>query len=328
MKSYTVVGYYGKRNCGDDAFTFAIPRLLPPGSSVKFVHGSPPKDGSTLILGGGEVINDYFLDRMPKGRPFHILGAGIPYESMLPLLENHRVNEAVFRTRLDTKLAQEAGHDAYYAPDVTFVLDVPEGEGPVLPPKKSEKKYLGIMYTDKMNFAAREDMKNAAYGLYLKQEIAETIYALSEWYIPVFIPMSDFLYDYDVRSLLDILSFVPLMKGGKGIDHVVLPYLGVQRTMKAISELDTLLTMRFHGLMFAVNVGTPVVNIGCTKKMVQFCREEGLERISVEPYTYTTDRCLAAVKAAEDERMRESLLTISGAKKRQLATLKQRLATW
>lgn len=317
--NYSVVGFYNKNNSGDDAFTLAIPRLLPQGSEISFTHGPPSKD-AVAILGGGDVIGPYFFNFIPDGREFYVLGAGVSYEPELENLKKLRVKEAFFRNKKDAQLANDLGIKSFYTPDLVFSLDVPQTKR-ILP--KGDKKLLGIMYADSLNEGRGSNFRSAAYGKFFKWELADLIFSLKDYYRPVFIPMSHKVYDMDTRSLMDIINFLP-----EFVDHDLLPPLPPMDIIKAVSELDLLLTVRFHGLIYATLAGTPFVNIGLSRKTQQYCLENDLTEYCVPKYSFFKDRCLEHIKNAEAPGVSAKLRAITDKNKQELVKVQEHIRSW
>ena len=91
-----VLGYYDRGNLGDEQYKITIPLLLKTNSIVDYwddiTFKSPedivqiPQETTIIIVGGGDVINDYFMKKIQKlaknftGR-IYALSVGIPYSS-------------------------------------------------------------------------------------------------------------------------------------------------------------------------------------------------------------------------------------------------------
>ena len=302
MKKFTFIGWYGRRNCGDDALQLAIQTLFSD-YDLTFQCSSPTTEN--LVLGGGDVVCDLYL-KLLGDKKFNVLGAGLGYPGQVEFLKG-KAREVFLRNQADVDLARQAGLDAYYTPDLAFALDVPICD-PILP---QGKKKLGIMVADTMNASVDgKHQKLLNYVEFLKWEVAECLRYLSEWYDLIFIPMSDFQYARDIRMIYDIESRLP------GITAKIFPApLDPLSTIKLISELDLLVTMRFHGIIFATLAGTPFVNLGVSRKTQLFCQENGLSDLSILPYALEYERFTEVVKCAETQGVRERLIKITAQKK-------------
>jgi len=313
----TFSGYYGKQNCGDDAFTLALPKLFPAKTKFEFTYGAPKNNDDLFILGAGNILLDYFLKPIPKDKEMYVLGGALAFDDEIKLLKEYKFKELIVRNKHDAALLTAHGFKAKYAPDVVFTMDVPK-DLPNQIEKDPTKKMLGIMITDHLNTSPNRPSKITSYGHYFRLELAEIIEALSPWYHPVFIPMSHKRVDYDLRSLYEIESYL-----GYKTKATFVPPLPPRQMLKLVSELDLLLTMRFHGMIFATIAGTPFINLGLTKKSVLFCEENGLSDLSVPPFSLNTERFLKEqLKAAEKPDVSDKLLSISQNNKKELEVLK------
>ncbi len=90
-----VVGYYGRDNLGDEMFKEAFLKLLPSHSltfyNVDEVEKLTSNIGSlydSIIVGGGDLINEYFQDKIKSIRSsfagcIYAIGIGIPYKELI-----------------------------------------------------------------------------------------------------------------------------------------------------------------------------------------------------------------------------------------------------
>jgi polysaccharide pyruvyl transferase WcaK-like protein len=288
----TILGYYGKGNCGDEALKEACAYIF--GSGVPFT--TPEESFSNeIIMGGGDVINPYFLDCLKNVKDVKILGAGLGYESQLDLLLKLRnISEIFFRNKIDAVIAKDKGLNAKYTPDIAFVLDLPKD---VYSLPKSKKKMLGVMVADDISASyIQKDLQQIHYGVYLKNEIALVLAYLREFYHIVFIPMCHSKYGFDLKMIYEILSLTP----PKPMDYTVLPVLSPKDVLSVVSQMDLMISMRFHGLIFSTLAGVPFINIGITRKTKTYMQENALGDLSIEPFSLTKASLLDTIKLAED----------------------------
>lgn len=311
-----VLGYYGKENLGDEIFIPAI-RSLFPSCLVNFAY--PNRDeltGQTLILGGGDVIKKLYLKDID--RPYHILGVGLGYESELELLGNNVV-EAYFRNRVDAAAARQKGFNAHYCPDLAFALDIDRDErGPRDP---EEKKRLAVILANSVINPGMGlgEMPDLHYLEYMKWELARALDSLSQWYDISFLFMSHACYAYDQAAAMDTAS---RMKTGH--ESEILPFTEIEE----LQDFDLVVTMKFHGMIFSTMMGIPFVNIGTTRKMETFCRENCLSELSIPTYSFTANRLFDAVKRAEADGVSDKLLALARNNREHWEQIKPKLAAW
>jgi polysaccharide pyruvyl transferase WcaK-like protein len=327
IKTLHISGFYGHSNCGDDALQLAIQNIF---SSVALTNFTENKIASdiTPILGAGDVINPFFLEKVSDCKSIKILGAGIGYESEMDLLKKEGwVEEAFFRNYRDVALALKNGIKARYTPDLAFYLDVPSSGYTIY--NGSKKKILGVLVADNGSASNTQvDHAQIGYNQYLKATLASVLMELAEWYKIVFIPMSHARYAYDIKMIYEILSFMPPYT----ITHEIIPpQLSPLEVIHAISQCDMVFSMRFHGIIFSTLTASPFINIGLSRKTALFCDEHDLSQLSLAPYTLTVDRLLKKVKKVEDNfsDIKKRLAEIRDEKKKQLATVTKYLQeTW
>jgi exopolysaccharide biosynthesis predicted pyruvyltransferase EpsI len=139
--SILIVGYYNYGNLGDDMFMEAFPLFLKHTrakllferiSNITLTY-KVPDDLLCVILGGGDVFNDYFMKyiyilKRLTSVPFHAVGVGISYESYL--VDSHCLSmfETVYtRNAKDIDmLSNMIGYDnSYSMPDLGYYLNKP-----------------------------------------------------------------------------------------------------------------------------------------------------------------------------------------------------------
>jgi hypothetical protein len=119
-------GYFNSLNCGDDAFKFVFNYLKEcyyPNTTLEFRDPYNIKnDCDVTILGGGDVINNFFVEKIPKDKTKIAVGVGVPYEEYSKHLSIF--DEVVMRNRASFKKYQKAGliKSGFACPDLTFIL--------------------------------------------------------------------------------------------------------------------------------------------------------------------------------------------------------------
>ena len=76
-------------NCGDDAF-MEVFKYLYLGTPHKYKFSDRYLFGQKTdicVLGGGDVINDYFVKSIPDNVNSIAVGVGIPYDEFIPMLK-------------------------------------------------------------------------------------------------------------------------------------------------------------------------------------------------------------------------------------------------
>ncbi len=314
MQSY-VIGWYEKANCGDDAFKDAFHALYP-GEALAFDGGDQPiavPPGARVILGGGDVIKSFYLDRIPADQQFSVIGCGLGYTSEIDLLAGRKVDVALLRNRADVELARAKGINAVYAPDICFAI---APQTPRQLPDSVKPKRLGIILSDHAEPGLDQpEMREAAYFEYFKWELARLLDELGLYYEIHWISFSADIDHFDDTAHYSTRK--KMARRGPQHFHAYQPDRPLDQ-VALLAGMDAVLTMKFHGAIFAMLHGVPFVSIGQTRKLTQLCDEAGLSDLCVRPYLFTYDTALAALKNAEREGTRERLLGIASEYRRLL----------
>jgi hypothetical protein len=157
---------------------------------------------SAIILGAGDVVRPFYLDRIPKGTDIYIIGAGLGYESEIGLLEGRSVPFSLFRNEADAKLARSDGMNSEYCPDLTYFLEDPDP----LPIEIKQGKTLGVLLSDEISPTSErmESTREYLYYEYFKWELAAILDFLQEYYNICFIAFSTLETINDHKISLDI----------------------------------------------------------------------------------------------------------------------------
>jgi polysaccharide pyruvyl transferase WcaK-like protein len=306
-----VLGYYHHQNAGDDAFALYFRNVLPDHTVELVDHSSrlPFVKPKRLIFGGGAVLNDYFLSRLPPCGTVDIVGCSFPYgdsdvEKLVALKD--RLGIVALRSRRDTDVALQHGIDARHFPDLCFALqpgrswtvesvraigDLPTVSG-------IAKKTLVLLLSDDYTERSGNGTRLVALDTY-KRELAAALDLVSGDYNIVMLPMSCWYSARDAAFAHDVAS---RMRHAYRVT-MVNSYLGPEGIMDIINSIATVVvSMKFHGLVFGMIAGRPVINIGDTRKNIDLMNEVGLSSLSISDMELTRDRFIDALIRADESR--------------------------
>lgn len=301
----TFVGWYGRHNCGDEAFKLVHQHLFAE-DDLEWIcdQAIEPARGRKIILGGGDVFLDYYLQSIPEGEKFWVYGAGLGgiAEYDLVCRHQHRINGIWLRNHDDVTFLRERGIDARYTPDIVFNLRERALALPAAEPK-TIKRMVVILSNNLYQTALREnDAKMVSYCTYFKLELIHALNFFAKFYEVVLLPFSMDPNDCDMSLCCDVFGGMrQYRRPDTGEPNV---RIGVAQddpwqSIEFLRSADLIVSMKFHGLIFAVMLGIPLVNIGISRKTALFCSSHGLDHLSIEPYSFCKHRLQERVKAAE-----------------------------
>jgi polysaccharide pyruvyl transferase WcaK-like protein len=307
MTNIPVLGWYHQKNVGDEAFKdvlLAALRDADPSATVSFhtpFNALKAPLPHKVILGGGDVIRPFYLEKIPHEVKIFPIGVGLGYESEIELLGRANVPFALFRNLDDVKLAHSKEINAEYCPDLTFFIHEPEPAPVVL---AASRKALGVFLSDEISpTSERKESKDYLYYEYFKWELALILDLLSEFYNICFVAFSTTESINDHKVSLDIFRRMSMRDR---VSFVTEP-MSMAQALGVVSQFDLVISMKFHGIMFAVNQGVPFINIAETRKTQRFCHENDLAQLSIPRYSLEKERFLEVVKIAEAEETHQSI---------------------
>lgn len=138
--TFHIFGYYDRSNLGDEQFKLTIPFALKKQGITnqdtvfhfvnhKTIHDSIFKEGDTIILGGGDVLTFFFLDKLQEiidtlHVKCHLIAfcVGVSFTSELehPLLQ--QFESFYIRTFQDIVIFKKLFKNVYIIPDTSFLL--------------------------------------------------------------------------------------------------------------------------------------------------------------------------------------------------------------
>jgi polysaccharide pyruvyl transferase WcaK-like protein len=268
----SIVGWYGMKNVGDEAFRFVLPQFFE-GHEIEFVTPpNHPNNPDIVILGGGAVAAPFYLSVLPDC-PRYALGIDIAYESEIDLLAEANFKGVFVRNSSDiTTMQKKLSCPVEAIPDLAFLLK-PSGKDVLGKYKKTNQKTLGILVTDYVNPAIDrpvEEFAQRAFDFKLKMA-AELDVLTSEGYEIVMIPCATSGYGDDRRINLDIGAFM------KRQPTQIFDTLDPQQMIDLIAQLDGTICQRFHAHIFSMIAGVPFISLEFTRKVKLLLNENNLQ---------------------------------------------------
>lgn len=301
-----VFGYYGHQNAGDDAFMGFFEKAL--GPNLRYLPGAAMGEVATrMIMGGGAVINEYFLQRLPHFETLDIVGCSFPdgdWDVARLCDMSDRLGMVALRSKRDAAVARANGIDAVDIPDLVFALDRPTSTVNVealralgnLPTMGGTNDRTVMFFLSDHYTPRTAGSPETLWPIEtMKQELAKAFDALSNSWNVVTVPMSVWYNANDHVLAADIIARTEHPYKITAIDR----YLGPQKILEMAASADRIVSMKFHGLVFGALCGKSIINIGDTRKNVDLMDEIGLAA-SLESSVVTCDRLLELIDAPGD----------------------------
>lgn len=243
-----IVGWYGAKNIGDDAFKDVFMQKWQHLHDLIF-SPYPQLGADAIVLGGGGVVCEQYIEGLLGfTKPLYAVGVDIAingprWEAIQKLPFNHlyvRSKEYVGIAAQENKIS--------YTPDIVFSLQ----DNMLL--RRSKKKcgfILSIDLTggiDHLGKVIRE----------LKKEYDEVVFIVMYTGKP---------FDLNVTK--------KVIEESRCECRMVIPDTPTA-TMAEMADLDFVVSMRFHGIIFATMLGIPFIALANKGKCSLFCEQERL----------------------------------------------------
>jgi hypothetical protein len=318
---------------------------------VKQIHRQVMAGNAHLIVGGGAIIGEpYFWEHIPPGTPFHIISADIGSKEFLMSRYTATLEYAKtcwIRSEADAELLADlgAGGPFQFLPDIVHSLAPASRDVNAIgamEPQARNLKLLECMAGCCENTMASSQLRNKNVAIFLsdhyydyktigavnvlegiEREAADKMYLrqlrmaideLLQYYNIYFFSLSFWYNSIDSFVGYQLARFsrhAPLY-------NLVNRYLEPAEILALMPYFDLAISMKFHGLIFPMAAGVPVMNLGTSKKNQDLAKQMGL--VSVLPEALTVPGFLQALKQVESleyttsvaetqRRARESILT-------------------
>lgn len=325
-----ILGWFGRRNSGDEAFRDVHRLLLPehtlawlqPGEAASFQPAADHYE-DVVLVSAGDIASAFYFDYIPPGARVIVYGIGIAWPSQIAFLAGYkdRILAIWVRNQVDVEPLRAAGLNAFYTPDIAFTLDAVV---PNAPPPDKPRKLAMVIVSDNMRAASlrlRDLPKFLTVQAFL-YELADAIGYLSEWYDVQLVPFSFDQNDCDIGAIYDLLPRIKTSRPVQVMTEERAP-LDMIAHMRAA---DLVVSMKFHGVIYSLMNATPFVAVSDTRKVRLVCAENGLADLYLPITGFTALAMRTAVKSAEAATTRQHIAETSAQLKRLAAAEAQRLA--
>ncbi len=259
-----VLGFYGRNNIGDDAYTLSFPILFSKAQSIRFISMDDitelPSDIDIVVCGGGDIINDYFMEKAQNilknfaGR-IYAVSIGIPYASCSKYL--HLFDHVFVRSSTDYVLAcKEIGsRNVTQCPDASVLLPFRMGI------KQNTKKKIGICLAQPYFYG------NPKKSLLISSLITCLVNMTTKHDVEFHL----FAFNYEINStnecdiiLNEIISRKLLQYNITTITHDITNPIVM---LEQLALMDYNICMRYHSVMFSLIAKVPFLVLFTSQKI-------------------------------------------------------------
>jgi polysaccharide pyruvyl transferase WcaK-like protein len=272
-----VIGYYGHYNLGDDQYLSSFINLFKfiKYNSIKFVDcdkliNTPINDDDIIILGGGDVLNDYFIDTMTlkfKNKPNKIIAVsvGLPYDNILKNTTKLNIFEHIFiRTKQDIELFKKYYKNISYIPDISYNIEHKKSNYNNLREIKTKKKIIGFALSRHIhNIKYIDEYNNCISNIYtfIKKLI-------NLGYHIVFIPFNTHHLSSTENDILIYNDIISLETTNQCENITFIKNsLNMEELFEIYDIIDYCIPMRYHACLFSIYTNTPFLPIYTTRKI-------------------------------------------------------------
>lgn len=270
-----VLGYYFRNNLGDDAFIAAFEQLFKNVivgrycvlfKNIENIEQLPP-DTDILICGAGDIVNDYFVERIRKvvdsspyfSGPIWAISIGVSGHELVDFGYLDVFDHVLLRSKtdLDTVSKRLGAEYVNVLPDITFYLS----------PGKTQvqRGLVGV-------FLARPIVDNVDGYMDIVKNIALSIdHMIQEYNVQVILYCfnTDTLSERENDQLInaDLFNCIRYKSNVKCCNDRM-DYFQMQET---IHKLSAALCMRFHSHVFCITNAVPFLSLDCSPKVHKLC---------------------------------------------------------
>ena len=270
MSKLLVLGYYGRKNLGDESYITLMPKFFP-NYSLSFISTDDlnfisESDYYGVIVGGGDIINEYFNSKIKNfldkfNGPRIAFSIGVPFQSLINHEYFDHFDSVYVRNFEDISAIQKIiGNDRVnFTPDIGFSLSQTVFE-------KRENKVGVFLVGNIMRFP--NIVKNLSKIILEISKDSEVVFYC-------------FNPDEDVEISNKIMENVKSESEGAVISVDSNSYNNVEM-INIISKLKFSLCMRYHAHVFSIASNTNIFSISATRKTRSLMKTGNLSQFQYE----------------------------------------------
>jgi polysaccharide pyruvyl transferase WcaK-like protein len=314
MAALRVIGWFGRRNSGDEAFRVVHSLLLPERELAWLVPGTGFEEGrdfddSLVLVSAGDIVSPFYFDQIPPEARIVVYGVGLGWLEQLETLQavRDRIVAVWVRNEGDVESIRALGIDAHYSPDIAVLLHrlLPPNEK--VAPAGRKKAIVTVTDSPRSDALRRNDSAKFLEAQVFANQLAAAVDYVAQYYDVEFVPFSFDRNDYDLAAIHDV---IPRMKSHQAVG-VLERELAPLEAIEHFRSADLVISTKFHGAIYAIMNHTPFILSSNTRKARLLCEENGLREVFLPPVEFHGAAFKRALVFAERPETRQLIVDIS-----------------
>jgi hypothetical protein len=296
-------GYYHRSNLGDDIFYYLFKSILNDiCKNIKYKLVSLddlkilPVDTQIIILGGGEILNSYFLQKLEKLCE-NFRGKIIAYSCELPqgdlIPQINIIDYFVVRNKNDQiKLSKHFNLNTdnkyiFYYPDLVTSLSI----------KTCKEDKITLPKINKITFCLARSIypNNNNYQNYLNQTVKFIEYLTTNNYIVNLFPFNSSLCNNESDLFLNNDIFNLCIQSKINVNNIIPNFTWneedkINNCIEVFNDSDLIICSRYHAHIMSLITKKPFISISHTKKTFDLVNEFKLDKYMIRPEMDSTNK--------------------------------------
>ncbi len=297
MKMNKVIGWRG-RNIGDDSYKLSFPMFF----NAEFDFSEQQNSPDTVILGGGDIFNEYYVNKVLAISAKKHLAISVSTNSLTPLNLLSNFDQIVVRDLKSLNYLQSNNVKCRYMPDISTLL---KGNKEIGYQKIKQmfnqeghelyKKVVGVVFNAHL-FSGKSDMlaRDLINFNYVNSQLAKLMDETPASFI--FFPMSTGMPNDDRVTNAFLANRCKFWQK----NYVIYDRLDVQDTLDIIAGCDVVISSRLHASIFSLTSNIPFIDITHHDKNKNYLETLGLQDLSISYWNFDYDKIKCLLKSMID----------------------------
>jgi len=282
-----VIGYFEHSNTGDEqyklTFNYFLNKYLPNTFTIEYINCDKLllykfQESDIIILGGGDVLNNYFLDQLiikfnGKSNKILAVSVGMPYTTILDTNKLNIIDYIFIRTKQDLSLFENS--KVFYMSDMSRyiqeITEITKNKETINEYKKIIKKLKHIKKSGKkiISFSLNRHIYNVNntenYDKIILSFVRFIEYLLKYDYHVIFIPYNTNTLDDENDILIhnDIYNMIDYTECVTNVDFT----LSSSEILEIYDHVYINIPMRYHSCLYSIYKNVIMLPIFTTRKI-------------------------------------------------------------